>query len=175
MWSWWQFSFRFWTKLNSIWLIKSNGKLSPRSHIPFNGNVNLFLLRQQKRSPRWRNNYRFRAPQNTYSSTLPPTLLLFYNPSSQIGSFWSRIFAIYCSFTTSRRRLAVFGPVSLPFLHLLLLLPFNFIALLGPVPTKDMQTLPPPLSFDPIFMEDTQCAETNEKSISRGGGKFYIS
>ena len=23
----------------------------------------------------------------------------------------------------------------------------------------------PPLSFDPIFMEDAQCAETNEKSI----------
>ena len=40
----------------------------------------------------------------------------------------------------------------------------------GPVPNKDMQTPPPalpPLSFDPIFMEDAQCAETNEKSIFR--------
>ena len=27
-----------------------------------------------------------------------------------------------------------------------------------------MQT--PPLSFDPVFMGDAQCAETNEKSIS---------
>ena len=35
--------------------------------------------------------------------------------------------------------------------------------IVGPVPTKDMQT--PPLSFDSIFMEDPQFAETNEKSI----------
>ena len=28
-------------------------------------------------------------------------------------------------------------------------------------PTKDMQT--PPLSFDLVFMDDAQCAETNEK------------
>ena len=34
------------------------------------------------------------------------------------------------------------------------------------LPSKDMQTLPQ-LSFDPIFMEDAQCAETNEKSIFR--------
>ena len=30
IWSWWQFSFRFLTKLNSIWLKKSIGKLSSR-------------------------------------------------------------------------------------------------------------------------------------------------
>ena len=30
--------------------------------------------------------------------------------------------------------------------------------ILGPVPTKDMQT-PPPLSFDPVFMDDAECAE----------------
>ena len=35
----------------------------------------------------------------------------------------------------------------------------------GPVPTKDVQTPPLPLSFDPVFMEDVQCAETNGKSI----------
>ena len=29
--------------------------------------------------------------------------------------------------------------------------------ILGPVPTKDMQT-PPPLSFDPVFMDDAECA-----------------
>ena len=33
---------------------------------------------------------------------------------------------------------------------------------IGPVPTKDMQT---PLSFHPIFMEDAQYTESNEKSI----------
>jgi len=32
IWSWWQFSFRFWTKLNSIWFRKSKGKQSPRSY-----------------------------------------------------------------------------------------------------------------------------------------------
>ena len=36
--------------------------------------------------------------------------------------------------------------------------------------TKDMQTNPPhllssPLSFDPIFMDDAECAEMHEKSI----------
>ena len=30
---------------------------------------------------------------------------------------------------------------------------------------------PPPLSFAPIFMKDTQCAESNEKSIY----DFYFS
>ena len=30
--SWWQFSFRFWTKWNSVWFRKSEGKLSPRSY-----------------------------------------------------------------------------------------------------------------------------------------------
>ena len=37
---------------------------------------------------------------------------------------------------------------------------------MGYFPTNDMQT-PAPLSFDPIFMDDAQCAETNEKSIFR--------
>ena len=32
IWSWWQFSFRFWTKWNNICFRKSNGKLSPRSY-----------------------------------------------------------------------------------------------------------------------------------------------
>ena len=32
IWSWWQFSFRFRTKLNSIWFKKSKRKLSPRSY-----------------------------------------------------------------------------------------------------------------------------------------------
>ena len=32
IWSWWQFSFRFWTKWISIWFRKSNGKPSPRSY-----------------------------------------------------------------------------------------------------------------------------------------------
>ena len=36
---------------------------------------------------------------------------------------------------------------------------------LGPVPSKDMQTLP--LSFAPIFMKDAQCVESNKKSIFR--------
>ena len=36
----------------------------------------------------------------------------------------------------------------------------------GYFPTKDMKT-PPLLSFDPVFMDDAQCAETNEKSIFR--------
>ena len=31
IWSWWQFSFRFWTKWNSIWC-RIEGKLSPRSY-----------------------------------------------------------------------------------------------------------------------------------------------
>ena len=35
---------------------------------------------------------------------------------------------------------------------------------LGPDPTKDMQT---PVSFDPVFMKDAECAETNKKSIFR--------
>ena len=30
---------------------------------------------------------------------------------------------------------------------------------------------PPPLNFDPVFMDDAQCAETNEKSIY----DFYFS
>ena len=46
----------------------------------------------------------------------------------------------------------------------------------GPVPSKDISPLPPP-SFDPIFMEDVQCAETNEKLIFRclvlSYGRFY--
>ena len=29
----------------------------------------------------------------------------------------------------------------------------------------DMETAPPPFSFDPVFMDDAKCAETNEKSI----------
>ena len=33
----------------------------------------------------------------------------------------------------------------------------------GPVPSKDMQTLP--LSFAPIFMKDAHSAESNENSI----------
>ena len=28
-----------------------------------------------------------------------------------------------------------------------------------------MQTPPPLLNFDPVFMNDAECAETNEKSI----------
>ena len=40
---------------------------------------------------------------------------------------------------------------------------------MGFFPTKDMQI--PCLSFDPVFMVDAQCAETNEKSIS----DFYFS
>ena len=36
--------------------------------------------------------------------------------------------------------------------------------LYGPVPSKDMQS-PPPLRNNPIIMQDTQCAEMNEKSI----------
>ena len=35
----------------------------------------------------------------------------------------------------------------------------------GFFPTKDRQT--PHLSFDPVFMDDAQCAETNENSIFR--------
>ena len=35
---------------------------------------------------------------------------------------------------------------------------------LGPVLTRDMQ-IPPPFRFDPTFMKDAQCAESNEKSI----------
>ena len=35
----------------------------------------------------------------------------------------------------------------------------------GPVPRNDKQI--PPLSFDPTFMKDGQCAESNEKSIFR--------
>ena len=31
IWSWWQFSFQFWTKWNSVWFRKSKGKLSPWS------------------------------------------------------------------------------------------------------------------------------------------------
>ena len=48
---------------------------------------------------------------------------------------------------------------------------YKFKSLNGPAPSKDMQ-IPSPLSlrFDPIFMEDAQCAETNEKPISR----FFI-
>ena len=38
---------------------------------------------------------------------------------------------------------------------------------LGSVPTKNMQTPPTPLSFDPVLMDDAQCTETNEKSIFR--------
>ena len=30
---------------------------------------------------------------------------------------------------------------------------------LGSVPTQDMQTPPPPLSFDPVFMNDAEYAE----------------
>ena len=39
IWSWWQFSFRFWTRWNFIWFRISKGKLS--YHIPFNvkGNI----------------------------------------------------------------------------------------------------------------------------------------
>ena len=40
------------------------------------------------------------------------------------------------------------------------------LKLFGIFPTKDMQTLHP-LSFDPVFMDDAQCAETNEKLIFR--------
>ena len=32
IWSWWQFSFRFWTKWNSIWFRNSKINLSPRSY-----------------------------------------------------------------------------------------------------------------------------------------------
>ena len=39
----------------------------------------------------------------------------------------------------------------------------------GFFPTKYMQT--PPISFDPVFMDDAKCAETNEKSIFQ----FYFS
>ena len=34
----------------------------------------------------------------------------------------------------------------------------NSLLSMGFFPTKDMQT-PPPLSFDPIFMDDAECAE----------------
>ena len=36
---------------------------------------------------------------------------------------------------------------------------------MGVFPSNDMQTPPP--SFDPVFIDDAQCAETNEKSIFR--------
>ena len=37
----------------------------------------------------------------------------------------------------------------------------------GYIPPKDMQISPSPsrLSFDPIFMEGAQCAESNEKQF----------
>ena len=37
--------------------------------------------------------------------------------------------------------------------------------IMGPVPTRDMQTPPP--RFDPVFMKDAEYAETNEKLIFR--------
>ena len=39
----------------------------------------------------------------------------------------------------------------------------KYLSKLDSIPTKDMQTPPPPLSFDPDFMDDAQYAETNEK------------
>ena len=35
---------------------------------------------------------------------------------------------------------------------------------LGLFPTKDMQTPPPTFSFNPVYMKDAQCAESNGKS-----------
>ena len=44
----------------------------------------------------------------------------------------------------------------------------------GYFPTKDMQTRAPAISYDPVSMDDTQCAETNAKSISVVPYKIYV-
>ena len=45
--------------------------------------------------------------------------------------------------------------------------------ILGLSSAKDMQSAPPPpFSFDPVFINDAQCAQTNEKSILRSD--FYF-
>ena len=36
---------------------------------------------------------------------------------------------------------------------------FSYVIILGLFPSKDMQTSPPPLSFDPVLMDDAECAE----------------
>ena len=41
----------------------------------------------------------------------------------------------------------------------------TIVSYFGPAPTKGIQT--PHLSFDPTFMKDVQCAESNEKIIFR--------
>ena len=46
-----------------------------------------------------------------------------------------------------------------------ILVGFFMIPKMRPFPTNDMQTPPSPLSFDSIFIEGAQCAETNEKLI----------
>ena len=49
---------------------------------------------------------------------------------------------------------------------------------MGSVPVEDMQTPsgppPSPLSFDPVFMDDAKCAETNEKSIFKFLGYLTV-
>ena len=54
------------------------------------------------------------------------------------------------------------------YLHVGMIDTVSYIDYLGFFPTKDMQTPSHPrLSFDPVFMDDALCAETNEKSIFR--------
>ena len=55
IWSWWQFSFQFWTKWNSIWFRQSKGKLSPRSDsIQLERKSNTSFLSAVRKVPAWR-------------------------------------------------------------------------------------------------------------------------
>ena len=74
-----------------------------------------------------------------------------------------------CSFFSFQQRYALTLPKQTYFEHIYrqqyCFEMYSLLDICGSVPTNDKQT--PPLSFDPTFMKEAQCGETNKKTIFR--------